>query len=61
MKPLHEMTKAEYEKLHGKPRKNTTVTRGFSPHKSAIEIALNQGKEVSDRVLSDYPDLKGTK
>lgn len=57
MTPLYELTKAEYEKLHGKPRKNTTVTRGFSPHKSAIEIAINQGKEISERVLADYPDL----
>ena len=55
---LHLMTRAEYEKAHGKPRKNTTGTGGFSSHKSAVEIALNRGLEVPEHVLADYPDLK---
>lgn len=57
-KPLHEMTRAEYEAKHGKARKNTTVTGGFHPHASAVETALNQGKRVPDHVLKDYPHLK---
>lgn len=52
-----EMTKTEYEQIYGKPRKNTTVTNGFSAHKSVVETALNQGKPVPKNVLKDYPDL----
>jgi hypothetical protein len=58
-KELWQMTKAEYETLHGKPRKNTTGTGGFSPHKSAVEIALNRGLPVPSAVLADYPGLSG--
>lgn len=54
---LYQMTKAQYEERFGKPKKNTTVTGGFRAHKSAVLIALNQGKEVSAEVLADYPDL----
>ena len=57
-KQLHEMTRKEYEEKHGKARKNTTVTDGFHPHKSAVETALNQGKNIPEHVLADYPDLK---
>lgn len=57
-KELWQMTKSEYESIHGKPRKNTTGTGGFSSHKSAVEIALNRGLPVPDKVLADYPDLK---
>lgn len=55
---IWQMTKAEYEKKHGKERGNTTVTGGFSSHKSAVETALNRGKKVPAAVLADYPDLK---
>ena len=54
---IWKMTKAEYEKKFGKPKKNTTVTGGFSAHKNAVEIALNQGKSVPKEVLKDYPDI----
>lgn len=57
-KELWQMTKDEYEKKYGKPRINTTVTGKFSSHKSAVETAVNSGKEVSHKVLKDYPDLK---
>ena len=57
-KPFHLMTKAEYQEHFGLPKKNTTVTGKFSLHRSAIEIAINQGAYVPDNVLSDYPDLK---
>lgn len=60
-KPIHEMTRKEYENTYGKPRKNTTVTGGFHPHKEAVEIAINQGKPVRDEVLDDYPHLKNAK
>lgn len=60
-KPIHEMTRKEYENTYGKPRKNTTVTGGFHPHKEAVEIAINQGKSVPDEVLDDYPHLKNAK
>ena len=58
MKPLHHMTREEHDSVHGKPKKNTTVTGGFHPHKNAIETAINQGKEIPDEVLDDYPDLQ---
>lgn len=57
-KPLWQLTKSEYEAEYGKPRKNTTVTGGFSAHMNAVEIALNQGLPVPERVLDDYPRLK---
>ena len=53
------MTKAEYEAKYSKV-KNTTVTGGFSAHKSAVETAINQGKPVPAKVLKDYPELKGS-
>lgn len=56
-KELWKMTKAEYEKEHGKPKSNTTATGGFSAHKSAVEVAMNQGKPVPKEVLADYPEL----
>jgi len=60
-KPLHEMTRLEYEAAYGKPKKNTTATGTnlikFHPHASAVEIAVNQGKQVSELVLADYPYL----
>jgi len=56
-KELWKMTKAEYEKQHGKPKENTTVTGGFSAHKSAVEIAKNKGLDVPKEVLADYPEL----
>lgn len=52
-----QMTKAEYESIFGKPRNNSTVTGRFSPHVSAIEIALNRGLPVPQEVLQDYPFL----
>lgn len=52
------MTKAEYEAKYSKV-KNTTLTGGFSAHKSAVETAINQGKPVPAEVLKDYPELKG--
>ncbi len=55
---LWSMTKAEYEAKYGTPKKNTTATGKFSAHKSAVQIALNQGKPVPSEVLKDYPDLK---
>jgi hypothetical protein len=57
-KYVWQMTKAEYEKENGKPKKNTTVTGGYHPHKNAVETALNQGKKVPLNVLADYPELK---
>ena len=57
-KELWQMTKSEYEAIHGKPRKNTTGTGGFSPHKSAVEIAYNRGLPVPATVLADYPGIK---
>jgi len=54
---LWQMTKSEYEKEYGQPRKNTTVTGSFSAHKNAVETAINQGRKVPDKVLADYPDL----
>jgi hypothetical protein len=53
----HEITQKEYESKYGKPKKNTTVTGGFHPHKSKVEIALNSGKKVPEHVLKDYPEL----
>ena len=55
-----EMTREEYEGEFGKPKTNTTVTGGFSPHKNAVSTAINQGKSVPAEVLKDYPDLKPT-
>ena len=52
-----QMTKAEYESLHGAARGNTTVSGRFSQHKSAVEIALNRGLPVPPEVLADYPSL----
>ena len=52
-----QMTKAEYQSLFGRPKRSTTLTGGFSPHKEAVMTALNQGKPVSAEVLADYPDL----
>ena len=51
------MTKAEYETLYGKPKGTTTVTGKFSPHRSAVEIAINRGLPVPEEVLRDYPSL----
>lgn len=56
-KEFWQMTRAEYEALHGQLRKNTTGTRGFSPHMSAVETALNRGLPVPAAVLADYPSL----
>lgn len=56
-KELWQMTKAEYESTFGKPQGRASVTGKFSPHISAIEIALNRGLPVSDEVLADYPWL----
>lgn len=56
-KELWEMTKAEYEAKFGVPKKKSSVTGSFSPHYSAIEIALNRGIRVSQEVLRDYPEL----
>ena len=50
-----QMRKSEYEEKYGKPRKNTTVTGGFSQHRNAVATAINQGKITSH---PDYPDLK---
>jgi hypothetical protein len=55
---LWQMTKQEYEQKHGKPKANTTKTGGFSAHKSAVEVALNKGLPVPEKVLKDYPDLQ---
>jgi hypothetical protein len=55
--PLWQLTRAQYESLHGMPRRNTTGTGGFSAHKSAVEIALNRGLPVPENVLADYPEL----
>ncbi|MBP9708519.1 MAG: hypothetical protein KBD78_12825 [Oligoflexales bacterium] len=57
-KELWEMTKAEYEATHGQLKTNTTVTGRFSPHKSAVETALNRGLPVPKEVLADYPNLE---
>lgn len=57
-KPLYQMTRAEYQEKHGKPRKNTTVTGGFDAHKDAVETAMNKGDYVTDEILSDYPEFK---
>ena len=57
-KELWQMTKAEYEKLHGKLPSGSTVTGGFSVHQSAVEIAVNRGCKVPDEVLADYPQLR---
>jgi len=59
-KELWQMTKSEYEQRHGQLRLNTTVTGRFSPHKSAVEIALNKGLPVPQEVLADYPALTGS-
>lgn len=56
-KELWQMTRAEYEALHGRLRTNTTVTGRFSPHKNAVETALNRGLPVPKEVLADYPSL----
>lgn len=56
-KELWQMTKVEYESVFGKPRGASTVTGKFSPHVSAIEIALNRGLPVPEEVLKDYPFL----
>jgi hypothetical protein len=53
----HEITQKEYESKYGKPKKNTTITGGFHPHKSKVETALNSGKKVPEHVLKDYPEL----
>lgn len=53
-KKIWQMTKAEYESVYGKSRSNSTVTGGFSRHKSAVEIALNRGLAVPEEVLKDY-------
>jgi len=60
-KQLHEMTRKEYETQYGKPKKSTTVTGGFHPHKEAVETAINRGIEVPDHVLADYPEFKTMK
>lgn len=52
-----QMTKAEYESVFGKPRGNSSVTGKFSPHISAIEVAMNRGLPVPKEVLQDYPFL----
>ena len=57
-KEIWQMTKAEYEEIHGLPRGNSTVTGKFSPHLSAVEIAVNRGLPVPEKVLDDYPFLK---
>ena len=57
-KEIWQMTKAEYEEIHGSPRGNSTVTGKFSPHLSAVEIAVNRGLPVPEKVLDDYPFLK---
>lgn len=57
-KEVWQMTKAEYEALYGKTKGASTVTGKFSPHKSAIEIALNRGLRVPEEVLRDYPCLR---
>lgn len=58
-KEIWQMTRAEYERTYGQLRTNTTVTGRFSPHKSAVEIALNKGLPVPQEVLADYPSLVG--
>lgn len=57
-KELWQMTKSEYESIYGKPKGNSTVTGRFSPHISAVEIAMNRGLNVPEEVLVDYPWLK---
>lgn len=57
-KELWQMTRAEYESIHGQLRANTTVTGRFSPHKNAVETALNRGLPVPPAVLADYPGLQ---
>ena len=54
---LWQMTRAEYDAKHGKPKKNNTVTGGFHPHASAVETAVNRGHPVPQHVLADYPHL----
>lgn len=56
-KELWQMTKAEYEEKFGVPKNKSSVTGSFSPHYSAIEVALNRGIKVSDEVLKDYQGL----
>jgi hypothetical protein len=56
-KELWQMTKAEYEEKFGVPKKKSSVTGSFSPHYSAIEVALNRGMKVPKEVLNDYPAL----
>lgn len=56
-KELWQMTKDEYEVKFGVPKKKSSVTGSFSPHYSAIEVALNRGVKVPDEVLKDYPTL----
>lgn len=57
-KEVWQMTRAEYESLYGKPKGASTVTGKFSPHRSAVEIALNRGLPVPEEVLKDYPFLR---
>jgi len=57
VKEVWQMTKSEYEARFGRLKKNTTGTGGFSPHKSAVEVALNKGLPVPPAVLADYPGL----
>jgi len=52
------LSKQEYLDKYGKPRKNTTVTGGFDAHKSAVEIAINQGRVIPEKVLIDYPEFR---
>lgn len=57
-KELWQMTKSEYESIYGAPKGKATVTGKFSPHLSAVEIAVNRGLPVPNEVLDDYPFLK---
>jgi hypothetical protein len=57
VKEVWQMTKSEYEARFGRLKKNTTGTGGFSPHESAVEVALNKGLPVPPAVLADYPNL----
>ena len=61
MKKIQELTKLEYEQMYGKPKKNTTITGGFSTHKAAVEQALIRGEQVADEVLAGYNDLFAAK
>ena len=57
-KKIWELTKYEYDQLYGVSTGKSTVSGSFSPHKSAVEIALNSGHIVPQAVLADYPDLQ---